>query len=356
MKRVYVLVLLVLGLWVMGVGSADAAVSGTSTCPKTNLMAQSMSKTCFECLFPFSMFGVTFTDRGEDSHAAAVGPGYAEYPDQLCGCICYEGVCIPGIPLGMWEPKNLVEIVREPFCFLSFDTGFGVPVTFYGKGVASTQQDDETQAAYVFYHSHFFVFPLWVVYGIILDAGCLNYGGLADEIDLAYLSEVDASWNDDPLSLTLFPEAVLFTNPIAYAACAVDAAVAAFTFPLDPLFWCAGSWGVHYPPTGNVTGIHGGQLKPAALVMSRLLTRLSRVGSEFWNSADGVLICTDFPTFNIVKSQYKFQLMYPIANWGDPCCQPLGRTMFRWGLAKTVPVVGDDFIFLLWKLQRCCLL
>jgi conjugal transfer pilus assembly protein TraU len=92
--------------------------------------------------------------------------------------------------------------------------------------------------------------------------------------------------------------------------------------------------------------------------MVRVLAKLARIGSELDWEIDGPGICFDVPTFLLVKTQYKFQLLYPIPSFslpGEPCCSPLGRTQLRWGLAKTYPVDGDDFVFLLWKLQRCCL-
>ena len=81
-------------------------------------------------------------------------------------------------------------------------------------------------------------------------------------------------------------------------------------------------------------------------------------GTEFWTSANGPLLCEDIPTALIVKSQYKFQLLWPIPNTGlpPPCCQPLGRTLMMWGLGKIVPAVGEDFVWLLWKRQNCCML
>ena len=44
--------------------------------------------------------------------------------------------------------------------------------------------------------------------------------------DLAYLTEVDPLWNDDELTLILNPDAVLFANPVAIAACAADCVAA----------------------------------------------------------------------------------------------------------------------------------
>ena len=58
--------------------------------------------------------------------------------------------------------------------------------------------------------------------------------------DVAYITEFDPLWNDDETAFVLNPEAVMFANPIAQAACAVDAVKATAGFPLDSMFWCSG--------------------------------------------------------------------------------------------------------------------
>lgn len=332
--------------------------SAEAVCPKNaNILGDTLVKTCWECMFPISLFGFTLTELGEDSTRPAVGPGIsAVYPPQLCGCVCLTPyLCVPGIPLGIWEPVRLVEIVRTPLCFPALNgITLGPEFVFEGRGSANTNMDS-SDLDFTFYHSHFYIFPLWAIVGIAVDWACVNPSAVGDEIDLAYLSEIDPSWNDDLLALILFPEALLLGNPLTVAACAADSLAASAGFPIDPLFWCAGSFGLMYPTTGNVSE-SSGQLKPAALAMSRLLARLARFGTEFYTAGDGPLICTDFPTGLIVKSQYKYQLLYPIPNVPAPCCQPIGRTVLMWGMGKMVPVIGEDFVFLLWKLQRCCLL
>ncbi|RMH33094.1 MAG: hypothetical protein D6690_12400 [Nitrospirae bacterium] len=356
MVRPWLIAMLLFAIFV--VGEVGAPAPAEAVCPTTTLIIDSLVRTCWECMFPLSVFGVTLTSFGEDMHLPAIGPGLAALPPQLCGCVCIlPGVCIPGIPLGIWEPKNLVEVVRTPFCFPTL-TGYtaGSAFAFTSRGVATSQQDEGVEANYHFYHVHYFAFPLWAIVGLALDIGCLNYTGMYDDLDLLYLTEVDPLWRDDILATFFYPEAFLINNPISQAACAADALAAAVTFPIDALWWCSGSWGSLYPVSGNISGSAGGDLKPAALSMARVLNRLARVGMELWTSANGPLICHDYPTFQIVKGQYKFELMYPIPNIPPNCCSPIGRTLFRWGLGKQVPAIGEDYVFLLWKLQRCCML
>ena len=355
--RVWCLVLLIMGVVLMG--TIGISLEAEAYCPSTNILTETFSQTCWECMFPLSLIGVTVMNTGEDSVLPAVGPGEsAVYPPQLCGCVCYTPyLCIPGLPLGVFIPSDLIEVVRTPLCFPSLGgMTMGADPNFIDRGMVDVAQDDPS-LKFSYYHTHFIIFPLWALLGTGFEFVCTGSSS-ASAIDIAYLSELDPQWGDDALSLLMFPEAVLFANPIATAACSVDSVAASISFPLDPLFWCAGSFGNIYPPSGYTSGSYSGQVKPAALVMVRILAKLSRMGSELYWAADGPLICSDFPTFLLVKSQYKFQLLYPIPNTtivGGPCCSPLGRTQLRWGLAKTYPVDGDDFVFLLWKLQRCCL-
>lgn len=328
-------------------------------CPKTDLLSETITKTCWECMFPLSLMGTTVFNMGEDAVLPALGPGEsAIYPPQLCGCICLTPyLCVPGLPLGVFIPSHLMEVVRNPYCFPSLSgMTTGPNPTFINRGMVDVTLDDP-DLMFSYYHAHFIIFPLWALLGTGFSFTCTG-SSMPTAIDVAYLSELDPGWDDDPLSLLLFPEAVLFANPIATAACSADSVAASVGYPIDALFWCAGSFGNIYPPSGFTSGSYSGQVKPAALSMTRVLAKMSRIGAETYWAAHQQGICADGPTFLIVKSQYKFQLLYPIASTANigPCCSPIGRTQLIWGLGKTYPVDGDDFVFLVWKLQRCCLL
>ena len=64
------------------------------------------------------------------------------------------------------------------------------------------------------------MYPLLSWIGVLLDLGCLEGGGL----DIAWASELDPAWLDDELTFLLNPEAALFANLPAQAACATDCA------------------------------------------------------------------------------------------------------------------------------------
>ena len=79
------------------------------------------------------------------------------------------------------------------------------------------------------WHVHYYVYPLLSWIGALLDLGCMESGGL----DIAWVSELDPTWNDEELAFLLNPEAVLFTGLPAQAACAADCAAASAGLPLD---------------------------------------------------------------------------------------------------------------------------
>ncbi|PMX28452.1 conjugal transfer protein, partial [Pseudomonas sp. MPR-R2A7] len=91
------------------------------------------------------------------------------------------------------------------------------------------------------------VYPLLYWMEILTDFACFEQASF----DIAYMTEVDPLWQDDSLAALINPEAIVFANPIAQAACAGDCIAGTVNLPLDPLFWCAGCQGSMYPLNGN---------------------------------------------------------------------------------------------------------
>jgi hypothetical protein len=61
-----------------------------------------------------------------------------------------------------------------------------------------------------------------------------NAGGLRN-LDMMYMSELDPTWNVDELAFFMNPEAVVFANPLAVAACMVDCATTTASMPMTSL-------------------------------------------------------------------------------------------------------------------------
>ena len=171
---------------------------------------------CWECLFPISI--------GPVSIGRASGAPDTPNPGSP---ICFCGSPIPriGLSLGVWEPARLVDVTRAPWCFpnlggMTIDPGLPA-----GRGRTGSSGADGAQGSV--WHVHYYVYPVLSWIGALLDLGCLEGGGL----DIAWMSELDPAWLDDELSFLLNPEAALFANLPAQAACAADCAAASTGLP-----------------------------------------------------------------------------------------------------------------------------
>ena len=200
-----------------------------------------------------------------------------------------------------------------------------------------------------FYQVHWYVYPLIYWLEILTDFICLE----DSQFDVAYLTELDPLWNDDELSFIINPEAALFANPIAQAACAADCVAASSGFPLDLLFWCSGCQGSTYPFTGSV-GSHSGGVQASLLLTQRFMAKLHREGL-LWGYTGAKGLCKKYPMPIIKKTQYKTQMVYPIPSTSDGC-HPLGRSDMLWAAGRGYPYKGEDFGYLIWRKRNCCLL
>jgi conjugal transfer pilus assembly protein TraU len=188
---------------------------------------------------------------------------------------------------------------------------------------------------------------------VLLDFCCLESGGF----DLAYLTEVDPLWKDDELATILNPDAILFANPIAIAACAVDCVAASVGFGIPELFWCAGCQGGIYPLDGYVAA-HIGGVQTSMLITQRLAAKMHRQ-LVTWRYHGAQALCGPVLDPVMDKRAYKTQMTYPIpstAKLDGRCCQPFGRTTILWGAGKEYPVQGEDFAYLLFRKRNCCAL
>lgn len=289
---------------------------------------------CWECLFPITVSGFKVTSGYED---------YTEYSKAPCTCAGTPPKI--GIPLAFWEPARLVDVTRHAYKLMGLG---GISVgkeTIKNKGTLGLLADGPAQ--YSFYHVHWYTFPIFSLLGLFTDFMCLEKEGL----DLAYMSELDPTWNDDQLSLIMNAEAAVFGNELAQLSCLADCASSSLDQPNDSLFWCAGCEGSLYPFSGTVAH-HVGPVQASQLLTHRLIAKLHRVslikGYEKSN------FCDPTPMPLIKKSLYKTQMVYPIPQTKGPC-HPLGKSDVLWGSGKAFPLKGEDFVYLIWVKKQCCL-
>ena len=293
---------------------------------------------CWRCIFPITIAGRAVT-RGEDT------PNSHQL---ICWCPKPPLPAVPGIPISFWEPVRLIDITRTPYCMVNLGgLQIGPRTGVKGHGTVGHARNGHMQTS--FYQVHWYVYPLIYWLELLMDFICIE----KSQFDVAYLTELDPFWNDDETSFILNPEAALFGNPIAQAACSADCAAASSGFSFDALFWCGGCQGSMYPFTGTVSA-HSGGVQASLLLTQRFMAKLHREG-VLWGYMGVSGLCGKYPMPIIRKSQYKTQMTYPVpaTTLG---CHPLGRSDLLWSGGKAVPYKGEDFGYLIWRKRLCCLL
>ncbi len=335
-NRLFVLLAFVSSLSAM-ISTSALAAGGSAVCK--GRFINPVTDVCWSCIFPIKLgSAVTLPDAA--TNASPI-------------CACGRGIKRRvGVNMSYWEPVRTAEIVSEPGCSPTMGgVSFGNP-THAGAGITTAKKamSDGAHRLTSFYHVHWFVTPWIFLMETLLDSACLE----TSPFDLAYLSELDPLWNDSLASFILSPEAALFANPIAQAACITDCVVASAGLPINALFWCAGCQGSLYPLTGWMSG----QSNPASrwmLLTERFATKLAREGLLLSQvGRDGQ--CG--PVFQPIlrKDVWRFQFVHPggaeSRKDNGACCRPWGRTVSL--DARVLPPGGSDGAVLLWSRKDCC--
>ena len=320
-----------LALTVLWSGYASAVCTGSFINPITDV--------CWKCMFPMSVGGVSYGNADDPGST-----GKVEAP--VCACVSGSSVVI-GLHVSFWEHARLIETVKDPYCFPTLGTGMSNPTQglLAGDGKGSSAGGDTEHS---FQQVHYYTFPVWQLLQLFMDFPCVDDGGF----DLAYMTEVDPMWNDDSLAFLINPEALLFGNPVTQLSCIADSVAATLGKPLDPLFWCFGSWGSAYPLSGSVADSNS--LSVNANLASRMIFKLGRE-MALWDTAidqcsAGVI------TPIMVKSHYRLQIARPVR--GSQCL-PIGQSSFVWGSAKNPPQGAgsnspDNFLWVMARKRICC--
>lgn len=302
---------------------------------------------CWSCILPISIGGFSL---GKGIAPAKRDRANPKSPVCLCN---KAGIPVPGITLGFWEPARMVDITRTPYCMV----GLG--------GLQLSHADAEKVGSYhrskgklvkhnSFYQLHYYVYPLIYWLELLMDFICLEQTGF----DLAYLSELDPTWNDEKLQTLLNPESFLFGNPLAHAACAIDCVKATVDISSDSLFWCSGCWGNMYP-WGGWNADHVGGVQNSSLLTTRILAKMHRIGlAQSTSTTDARAlsgkICSNQMQIKIKKSQYKLQMVYPSSTSGKIGCWPLGMSDMLYSSFKEYPNDGQDWSYVIWRKKNCC--
>ena len=293
-------------------------------------------------LYPITVFGVK---TGPNSDPPEM------YEPPVCECPGIFGFPSFGIGSTFWQPLNIAEIERTPGCMESLGglnfLGSGATAGFSALGSEQVNNNGQMGANTNRMQVHYYRYPVFAMLDLFKSMACL---GSSSGFDILYLTEFDYTWQSDEWAAIFAPEAVLFANPIAQAACAVDAVAANVAFPIDALFWCQGSWGSVYPLSGNSQ--HGNsafQLNNS--IMGKFLARQARIGLEF--ATIGPLAqCYSTPTPIWVKDEYRVNQIMPVMRHGNPLY--IGGSEFQQLPVSANYPTRESTVNLLWQGVQCC--
>ncbi len=269
----------------------------------------------------------------------------------ICTCPShFGGWPSPGLGITYWEPLYVAEVERQPGCFPSLGgdqllSGFSFEEG--GAHGAATKMGGSTNRSQV----HWYVYPVFGILDLFTQDACMNS---SDEFALGFISEIDPVWQNDLWADLLSPESVLFTSLPMQMACVADAASAAVWVPLDPLFWCAGSWGSVYPFSGTPnTSVSDQQAN--MLELSKFLAMEARMGMML-DTVGPQAECFSVPNPIWIKSQFRINPVYPLQQIdGEPPIY-IGQTEWRWGdIPPANFPLNQSSVYMVWNAQQCCL-
>ena len=333
------IILIILGSFFL-ITIARANCEGSFVNPITDI--------CWDCLFPITIGNINIVS--------------GDYPDtdnpsaslEICKMEVFPYKRI-GLNIGFWEPFAMTDVTPVPYCMVNLG-GFTMDMGNAGHGGKQVRDPVNSGA---FYYVHWYKYPLILWLNIITSVGCMHSG----DFDIAYLTELDPTWNDDELGFVLNPEAILFGNPVAQAACAADSAKAQIGLPIDKLFWCMGTQGGTYPLTGRVFD-EKGPIHAAVLLSERMDFKMHRQMLIEDSSPDagknaGIIgfegpICSQHFAPIMPKSRYRYQMTNTVSA-ADKCYQ-FGHDVISWEAGKIQPSSGDCFGFMLYKKRNCTFL
>jgi conjugal transfer pilus assembly protein TraU len=310
-------------------------------------------------MFPLRIGGKTVLDLGDMPDNVDTGNADDFNPEDLfCMCPDHNDDGIPegGIYVSFWEPARVIEVNANPGCFSflfgmdmheAFD-GFG---SIGGRGGRPTDRGDKA-----FYNANYYAFPLLAVMEIIKDmVFCHDF---FNDVEMISSTIFNPQWQSDELSVWMNPEAAVFANPLAQAACAADCIAASAGYSMNSMFWCAGCWGSMYPYTGN-TSLTASPVRTTSLITSRYLARMARFPMppemELDTSGPGAK-CGELENMIrplLKKSQYRMCMLKPVPE--SETCHTLGASTMTWGEHRNIPGIGETHIYMIWRKRNCCL-
>lgn len=286
---------------------------------------------------------------------AGIGGGPNVNPPQMWRaptCVCPSrllfGAPIPGLMLTFWEPLYIAEVERDPGCSATLggrDLLSGYDPMHSGAaeegGSGSGAQEGLRRQI------HWFQFPVMEMLDLFKQVLCTP----GKNFDIGWITELDPIWQSDPWSVYVAPESLVVANPIAGAACSVDALASNIAFPMDSLFWCAGSAHL-YPLTGNMNS-GTSSAHDNMTILARFLARQHRIGALMRSIGPQSQCFLTYDPF-LPKQQYRIDPVFPWQSFGAVSIYP-GKSQLFWGSMPTDNPPGfESTTYMLWRAAQCC--
>lgn len=342
MKRLFLIALLVFSC------CSRAADTSGETCP--NQFPNFISDICWSCMFPMKMGGLDLKSIGQEDWDTGTKP--------VCGC---SGSATVGVSTSFWEPAIIVDVRTQPGCLTTLG---GLQLPFGGKQTGANWDRTNSGINQNFRQSTYYVSPIMYLLQAVLDDSCSDRSAF----DVAWMSEVDPTWNDDELAMIRAPLAFAFGSIPATIAGAADAVAANAGFPISEIFWYAGSWGPIYPMNGTAVrysdDTFGRLITTRMLAMAHDMSELAGLfakggGKSYGKSA----MCTELPSAWVPepimnKRQYKISRIYPVPQTSKIkglCCSPIGRSTLLVEPGTGIPTNKyKDFGYMVYRKRDCC--
>ena len=263
-------------------------------------------------------------------------------------CTCYYGKFTrQGTLYTFWEPARIIETTKDPNCMMAEGQGEGeregesdpTDLTTYG----TDHDNDNAEGPTTFFNAHITT-PDFIQDSLTENNTRCWHTGTGDTTD--YLSEDDSTWNDEAVAAVMYPEVFTANNLSAVLLCMLDSTTSQFGFPIDPFFWCMGSWGSTYPIGGHVgtNELITGSIAAAA----RAIYLGGRTGRILDTAS---YYCFNFPMLIWIKSYFKFQPVKPTTR---KSAIYIGQSAALWESELNASTCNDNFAWVLWRKRSCC--
>lgn len=356
----------ILACLLLAVASFNVTAQGTTTCP--NEFPDFINSVCWSCMFPFSVFGVNTSIGGS-------GEDFSTQASSSPVCLCVSALKV-GVPVSFWEMAYIVDVHTAPGCLPALG-GLSLPVPWISSQYGGID-DANGRGPTAFRNSAYYVSPMMYLLQAVLDDACSD----RSPFDVGWTSEFDPTWNDDELAQIKMPISFAFASLPGIMAATPDAVAASVGFPINEIFWQAGSYGPMYPLTG--TALYKSMDQFGHLLATRMLAEahamremaglFSKGGGRSYGCEAGEIGCdssvtkaamcagspSDMPPQLIMpKRQYKLQRIFPAPATAKlplgGCCSPIGRTTITTEMGTQAPVAGyKDFGYAVFRKRDCC--